>query len=540
MPQFTEFPYLPSGEFRVVVDGLIEFCRTFPPDGEPFPSFRKRLKRAKLWSRERLQALYRFFRITESDPITPSPLMQAVAETSDGDSARELLTERLWAVNPILFKVIVERLEERVHSANELHKFVDSFAYPGATLTGPELRSWIQLAQGLEVFKPVGIRLGLTERGKRYLRQAKDLDIDEYLDEDVDESPPVAKPPSPPSVPAASTQSAGGVEPPSNADGGNPTVAPTPDTADEHAGTPLRPPDSAEADDRLQWLLSPRDRYPRVPAARFADHSVFDADVLEETTTRIHQWWASQLAQTEAPEGSFLDRSIEPVDVAAGLTAESFGVDAERWERSAEESLYRLAVGAALIFRLGQNRASVVHTFDDVDRFGVLDALYSGTPPECRVTRLDPQALMLASLVARRCAEAGDLARELERQTDGAGVLGRLDAVLGRGLFKLELFWLVRVLKETGALQVSGLEHLCAMPDRRVRDILFRLGYVASPYAPNIERLTAAAGAVRRAAGGGSRPDRTLILFARAADCAFGCAHARDCEFACHERADLH
>ncbi len=202
---------------------------------------------------------------------------------------------------------------------------------------------------------------------------------------------------------------------------------------------------------------------------------------------------------------------------------------------NAEEALYRVAVAAALVFRLDASRDAVLAAFRALDGAGLLSDLYYGTAPETLPDGVDARALMLSSLVARRCAEAPDLVATLEKQTSAGEAFAALDQALGRGLFRIELFWIMGALAGLGALRFDDLADYTALPTRAVRDTLFRLGFLASPYAHDLAGLTAAAAAAVRA-GGASHADELLATFAAAAGCAYDCPHRKRCDFPCRER----
>ncbi len=491
MPQFTEFPSLPEGAYRAAVDRFIGLVRAMPAEGEPFKAFRGRLKKAGMWNRERLPTLLRFLRVAHADPMHPSEIVTRIAQTTDEDAAREVLIERLRDVNPLLMREILLRLDERVHSSNEILKYLDSFAYPGARVGGPQTHAWMNMAQGLGLFRPLGIRLALTDRAKAMLPWAKDFDIDDFLEEDTDEAPATA----PEVVPSVSQT----VEVTTEA-------APAP-VAQRVAPTP--PPAPAPSSPALP---SPLGTGPSLPTRRFATTGRFADDVLQTTTDRLVAWWVEREKTTEAPKVWF-------------------GVDGESWQEDAERALFRLAVGAALTFR---HQAGA---FDELDRSGAIEALYEGTVDDIPAV-VDARALMLTSLVARRLAEHPTAAATIEKCTSAEAVMDALEQTVGRGLFSLELFWLVRELAALGVLRVSGLAAYSALPTRAVRDALFRFGFLESPYAPDGAALTAAAAAASSAAGGAAPSDEALEAFALAAGCAYSCPNRKRCDLPCRERAE--
>ena len=236
--------------------------------------------------------------------------------------------------------------------------------------------------------------------------------------------------------------------------------------------------------------------------SRFAEG--FADDLLAETAGRIGAWW------TEAARTPL---TYHPSD---------FGIDAEAWVENAGEIVYRIAVAAALAFRLDRDRRAVVAAFTALDRAGVLSDLYQGTVPEDLPAQVDARALMLASLAARRCAEAPELASQLEGRASAAEAFAALDAALGRGLFRTELFWILDMLSKLGVIRYDDLGDFTVTPHRVVRDTLFRLGFIDSPYASSAATLTGTTKAARRAVPTGPA-DEILATFALAAGCAYDC-----------------
>jgi hypothetical protein len=254
-----------------------------------------------------------------------------------------------------------------------------------------------------------------------------------------------------------------------------------------------------------------------VPPARFATNDRFADPVLTETRARIAAW-SGELSLTHATP-----------------SAAAFGLDAESWNEDAERSLYRLAVVATWVLRLGPAAAEAA--WAHLEPAGVVDALYDGSAPDIAPAEVDPQALLWLSLLARRFAELPELAAELDRQTSAEEVFRTLDTALGRGLLGLELLWMLRELEAAGIVKRPGLAAFTALPDRAARDTLFRLGFLRTPYAPDGAALAVASAAVREAAGDAPDAEARLHAFADAAGCAYDCGQRRRCEYACRERA---
>ena len=523
MAQLVEFPYLPPGDPHAAVNALIRLCRDLPADGERFPAFRARMKELRLWERNKMRGTFAFFDIERTGTVTPSPVMRRVGTSRGDGGARDVLAKRLWDVNPLVFKAVVDRLSERVVPRDELIKHFDTYAYRGEAPLRPQLEVWIKLALGLDVLKLVGVALDLDERGKGFVDAARQLDVDDFLEDEADaEAGPDGA-----AAPTAATDEPGEGDA-TRASGGEPgatvvEAAPRAAMPDPPAATPARVAVSNLAGGVAiapVGLASPLGRGGPRDVMPFAGAAVFPDDVLAATTARIEVWWTEHAPQR------------------CGASAADFGFEAEHWLEQPGELLYRVAVAAALVFRLEAGRDGAVAAFSALDAAGVLSALYEGTAPDALPHDLDARALMLASVVARRCAEAPDLAAALDGRDSAAEAFARLDEALGRGLFRLELFWIAGALAELGALRFPDVADFAAPPHRPVRDALFRLGFVASPYAADTDELVAAARSTRRAAGAAAPAEEVVLAFALAAGCAYDCPHRKQCDVACRERAE--
>jgi hypothetical protein len=504
MPQVIEFPTL-AGEARVALLALAGIAREIPESGEPFREVRARLRTAKLWDRERPLVALRFLGVG-GKVVQRSPFLQKLAATKGQDEIADVVVERLWELNPLLFKAIHELISQRAYGKDEIYKHLGSFAYRGAVPSRPALETWIQIALSCGYLRAVGIAVAPGPRAVDYDQRVADLDVDEFLAEDRPEPDPEIPgvgddedAAAAPAVAAASAPSAPSVAVPAAPSG------------------PSLPPLLRHLAAAAQ-LPNPRGRDRVVPVGRFAQG--FSDELLDETTRRIATWWSEHGSR------------------APGLGPADFGLEAEAWVEGADEVLYRVAVAAALAFRLDSDRAGVVAAYRALDRAGVLADLYHGTVPEELPAQVDARALMLASLAARRCAEMPDLAATLEQKSSGAEVFAALDSALGRGLFRSELFWMIKMLAELGVIRHDDLADYTVQPHRLVRDTLFRLGFVDTPYAADAAALAVVARAARRAAGDAGAADEVIASFALAAGCAYDCTHRRACDFPCRERLD--
>jgi len=495
MPQVVELP--PIGQdSRGALLALVRVCKDVPAKGEPFREFRTRLRAAKLWDRERPAVILRFLGVGGTT-VTPSPFMQALAAANGEDDTALAILDRVWHLNPLIGKTILELVAQRAYHKDELYKHLASAAYRGIVPSRPALETWLQIAIGTGLLRTLGIAVTAGARAERYVALGIALDVDEFLAEDRPEPEPV--------IPVAVEEEAA------------PAEAAPESSIPVAAAAPSSPLPAPLRHLSIEGIACPRGRERAVLTSRFAQG--FTDEVLGETTTRIAAWW-SEAARTMV--------TYQPSD---------FGLDAEAWVESADEVVYRVAVAAALAFRLDRDRAAVVASFAALDQAGVLGDLYQGTVPENLPAQVDARALMLASLAARRCAEVPELASQLDGRASAAEAFASLDAALGRGLFRMELFWIMDLLSKLGVIRYDDLGDFTVTPHRIVRDTLFRLGFTQTPYANDNAALTAATRAARKAVPDGPA-DEILTLFALSAGCAYDCPHRKACDFPCRERLE--
>lgn len=500
MPQVVDFPPIGQDQ-RGALAALVRVCKDAPAK-EPFKELRSRLRAAKLWDRERPAVMLRFLGVGGAT-ITPSPFMQAVgAATTDDDTALAIM-DRVWHLNALLGKTIIDLVAQRAYGKDEIYKVLDSAAYRGVVPSRPGLEAWLQIAIATGVLKTIGIAVAAGPRMERYAQLAAGIDIDEFLEEDKPEPEPVI-----PSAPDDDAAAAPTAEVAAGTDTSIPVTAAAP------AGSPLPAPLRHLS---IDGVLPPRGRERATPTSRFS--AGFSDDVLAETTKKLAAWWS---------DANVTAQTYQPAD---------FGLDPEQWVENADEVLYRIAVAAALAFRLDRDRAGVIAAYSALDSAGVLADLYQGTVPENLPAQVDARALMLASLAARRCAEVPELAASLDGRGSAAEAFASLDAALGRGLFRTELFWILDMLARLGVIRYADLGDFTVTPHRIVRDTLFRFGFLASPYASDAASLAAAAKAARHAVPSGPA-DEVLALFSLAAGCSYDCAHRKTCDFPCRERLE--
>jgi hypothetical protein len=511
MPQVTEFP--PFGvDGRAAVAAITRVCKETPATGEAAREFRARLRVTKLWDAERPTAAPTFFGVGGAR-VVPTAFMTAVASATSADAVADAIITRLWHLNPPMAAAILERVSERPHGKDELSKFLGSSGYGGRAPSRPGLEAWLQLAIACGALKAIGIAVAPGPRIATLRALADGFELSEFLDGDAPEA-------------LAPLGSSGGdndePSPAATPEPGAPmTIAPE-SSIPQAAAAPVSPLPVALRHLALVALPAPLGERRPVPVSQFASAApVFDDDTLGDTSARIAAWWQRA--------------AVAP----GGFAPDDFGLDAEAWVESPDELLYRVAVAAALVFRLEASRDGVIAAFRALDGAGVLADLFHGTVPDALPAQVDARALMLASLAARRCAEAPELAAELDRAASAEDKFAALDRALGRGLFRAELSWMLGQLAALGVLRGEDLASVTSAPYRLVRDTLYRLGFLPTPYATSTNALLAAARAARRVAGPPPiAGEEVVAAFALAAGCAYDCPHRKACDMPCRERLE--
>lgn len=530
MPQFTRFMPLPPEAPSIAVERVLKGLRKIPLEGEPFREFRTRLKRLDIYSRERMPQVFAMLRLADDDPIVPGPLLRSIIEAPSHGDACTLFAERLYAVNPVLFKSVYERLKERADGKSSLLKYLHSFAYPGTPISNPELNNWFDWAVGLELLRPLGVGLALGPRMEGFEERLKLLDVDEYIEEDEPEAPP-----QPVEAPVAATEAeapAGELpaeqagapveEAPAAAQKAGPSVAVSAAVAPvvvEVAPPPLELDLESAGNPCVAESVAPE-------GWREAVDGVFPADTLRWTAHHLDRWW--QRAGGE---------HAQPLWVR-------LGIDGEAWQEDPEWTLYRLAI-AAKLRALGegdtpQGEARVIERLAALEAEGVLATLYQGEAVGGPLPQIDPNILLNASQLAWRLDQSPDLVQDLERAEGATAVRELLGQAFGRGLLDEQaLEWLVYTLSRSGVVRLPDLAPQVIRYERDVRDTLYLLGFLPSPYAVTAAQHLRVSLAARQALPSTEHPERGLRAFAWASKQHFQCDHQVGCQLPCRERFEV-
>src|ERR1043165_8976857 len=136
MPQVVDLP--PIGQdARGALVALVRVCKETPAK-EPFRDFRSRLRGAKLWDRERPAVMLRFLGVGGAT-ITPSAFMQSLAAANGEDETAIAVLDRVWYLNPLLGKTVLDLVAQRAYHKDEIYKHPASSAYRGIVPSRPAL-----------------------------------------------------------------------------------------------------------------------------------------------------------------------------------------------------------------------------------------------------------------------------------------------------------------------------------------------------------------------------------------------------------------
>src|SRR5690242_17355194 len=117
MPQVVDLPPIGNDQ-RGALASLVRVCKDTPAKGEAFRDFRSRLRAAKLWDKDRPVVILRFLGVGGAT-ITPSVFMQSVAAAESEDDTSHAIMDRVWNLNQLLGKTIIELVSQRAYGKDE-------------------------------------------------------------------------------------------------------------------------------------------------------------------------------------------------------------------------------------------------------------------------------------------------------------------------------------------------------------------------------------------------------------------------------------
>ncbi|MBK9070512.1 MAG: hypothetical protein IPL79_05865 [Myxococcales bacterium] len=428
------------------------------------------------------------------------------------------LAQRLWQVNPLLAATVHRLLAERPHSRDEIYKFLGSAAYQGELPSHPELANWLAWAALVGVVRPLGVALAAGPGATGWDGLAKAFDADAFVAEH-----------------AGATVEAAPAPAPDHADGAVRALSVDANTAAVARTYAASSPGAAAADAHREVppaVLRIDETVPLTPAARL-------------------EALADLPATAQAAVPALVARVTPTVQL---LTAQDAQLDPSLWQEDSSRALLQLGLLAALAFRPApsghyRDRTASLALYRTMLEAKLLDALIEGQLPAGVPASVDASSLLLASVLARRLAEAPMLPDQLASAGSLHAAMVALDVVMGRGLLGLELFWVARALAQLGVLRYPGLGAGPAIPWREARNALARWGVLPTPYAADMEALIKASSELSKFATASLPGDAVVLAWQAHGGCAAwtqsaqahaqGCLGRSACLPFCLEHSDL-
>ena len=488
--------------------GLIaNFIQKEKPDLKGLKRF---FKQHDFFDKERFETLLRFLDIDFSNEkiIKNSEFMAELLKIIDPEDRKRHLFKHLTAKNEILMKYAMDALAERLHSTNEMYRYITSYVYPGRYLTFVDFKCWMLWLEASGHIKVVGIRWGLSELGKEAMdNDIKMIDVDDLLDEesadsdddddddddddndeissrddDDDDDDPA---PAPKAAPAASHIAAAPIaaaveSTPISSTHVEVVVQPVVPKADETPLTLVKEAFAAADEEELEDEEGEPGSAPAVQIQMFR----MDESLVEQNYRAVQVWWRNR------PGGKL-------------LTAADYGISKEDFDEDPVYALFRLSALALQLFRYaghlntsrgGQAYAmlnqmgfysNLIRSTQSVDK--ILAGLFNGGLGQ----HADDFANLHYLLVIRRSLKqlGADGVKSLLQAESMSDVVSGLWQHIGLFQLTYEIIWMARELAAMGVVTCEDKNMIGVVPLPKVRETAFRLGFIETPYAADFAHL---------------------------------------------------
>ena len=549
---------------------VVQFLMKEKPDLKGLKRF---FKEHDFFDKERFEIVLKFLDIDYSDEkrIKPGEFITKLSKIIDPEDRKRHLFKHLTAKNEILMKYIMDALAERLHSTNEMYRYITSYVYPGYQPTLVDFRAWVMWLEASEVIKTVGIRWGLSDLGKEMMDKiVKLIDVDDLLDEEADDdddddddndaaddddddddaddddddddadtaTPSDAKTTSTVTKAAASPASdhAPQVKPPAQTASAPvataPVAAPTaavpmmvpmmmesPVSSTAHVEvivTPVKPKFDETPLELVREAFAEADEEEEenddgemesAPKVRIEQFRL-DEEMIANNVNAIQTWWRMR------PGGRLLQSS-------------DYGFSADAFEEDAAYGLFRLSALALQLFRYGGrlNTSRGGPSFALLDQMGLYSNLMRSKKGVDKIVSelieggLGGRAEDLGNLhwlliIRRSLAKLGDKGvRELFAKETMQDVVSGLWMSIGLGQLTYEILWIARELVALGLVTCADATTLGVVPLPKVRETAFRLGLIESPYAADFAHLVSISRRLTKFFGAGDAFEAPLVYF---------------------------
>lgn len=199
MSQRTVFPSIPNTAEGAYIPVLQAIFGELANRGGAvkFKEVRSWLKERNIYNKEEVEELFAFVGCEWKPMTTMGDFAKKFISCNTPEGQQETLLRWVDAWNPILTKYVYEALDVegggRLHSTHELYRMVTSYVYPGDYVTLVNFQTWIKWMAATGYIKYIGIRWGLSDRGKAEMKRIRNFDVDEWLEDKEEEEAEAAE-----------------------------------------------------------------------------------------------------------------------------------------------------------------------------------------------------------------------------------------------------------------------------------------------------------------------------------------------------------
>ncbi len=523
---YAIFPDVREQELLAHANRLIAHVGRTSPS---FKDLREWLREANTYDKETTPILFELLDIVnKGTKVKLGPWAVAHDALDDEEAQKTSLFKRMLDQNTLLVKYVIEALDMegggRLHSTYELHRMLTSYVYPGEHIRLTEFQNWIKWMVASGRIKLIGIRWGLTDLGKEIAPRLRQIDVEEFLEDEADEAEDeadeaeeeaAAPAPAKAAAKAPAPAPAAAAPPPTPKKGKAAAPAPSAAPAEGEEEFPDLPPEAPPVDEdtfrayeeQLVAETTPEPPASRVPVAQAAAAAVavptMPRSIVTPTAITEHARLEVACLQ-EPPEPADVIGQLRTIGRERGLGGGSLLLAYGLETRMAQNEPARHLFLASLLARLFAARPDGALATLLVERVGALGpvAILLERPEALAEVLVrwglampDPASqqvrtiLLDAVIGGRALAARTDLPTVLAETPTSEMLVGSLTQGLLRGAGPLAVFWLVREMVRVGLWSRPTHTEIACVPTRAVRLMAYRLRLIDSHHATSSARM---------------------------------------------------
>ena len=571
---YAIFPDVREQELLAHANRLIAHVGRTSPS---FKELREWLRDANTYDKETTPVLFELLDVVNKGAkVKLGPWAVAHDALEDEEAQKASLFKRMLDQNTLLVKYVLEALDMegggRLHSTYELHRMLTSYVYPGEHIRLTDFQNWIKWMVASGRIKLIGIRWGLTDLGKEIAPRLRQIDVEEFLEDEAaeaedegDEEEAEAPAPAPAKAAAAAPAKAAAPAPapepatPAPAPAAKKGKAAAAAAAEGEEELPDLPPEAPPVDEdafrayqeQLVAENTPEPPVSRVPVAQAASAAVavptLPRSIVTPTSIAEHARLEVACLQ-EPPEPAEVIAQLRAIGRERGLGGGSLLLAYGLETRMAQNEPARHLFLASLLARLFAARPDGALATLLVERVGALGpvAILLERPEALAEVLVrwglampDPASqqvrtiLLDAVIGGRALAARTDLPTVLAETPTSEMLVGSLTQGLLRGAGPLAVFWLVREMVRVGLWSRPTHTEIAFVPTRAVRLMAYRLRLIESHHATSSARMLEVARRLAALLPPGSVEAAAAELLAVDDHLRFDCARLPICQQPC-------